>query len=179
MRHHKTTGIIIKRRDIGEADRILTVFTKDEGKIEVRAKGVRKITSKRASHIELLNTVSLALYASARGYILTEAVAIDTNEYLKQDLTKIGLLYHVCELIDGLCPENQEHTQIYFVLEELLDKFKTKINLAEAIHQFEIDLLTLLGYYSQQDLTGSKASFFIESILERKLKTRQILPHLL
>ena len=55
MRNFKTEGIIIKRRDYGEADRILTVMTREYGKLKIKAKGVRKITSRRSAHIELLN----------------------------------------------------------------------------------------------------------------------------
>ena len=65
-RAYKTEAIIIKRRNFGEADRILTILTKNYGKIQVRAPGVRKITSRRSSHIELLNFSSLTLYRRFR-----------------------------------------------------------------------------------------------------------------
>ena len=62
MRTHKTEGIIIKRRNYGEADRILTVFTKYNGKIQVKATGIRRIPSRRSAHVELLNYSVLNLY---------------------------------------------------------------------------------------------------------------------
>jgi len=59
MKSYKTEGIIIKRKNFGEADRILTIFTKNKGKISIVAKGVRKINSRRAPHIELLQKQKL------------------------------------------------------------------------------------------------------------------------
>ena len=79
-----------------------------------------------------------------------------------------------------MCPQNQENENIFDLLYAVLQNLaKEKQNPAN-IHAFEVELLTLLGYYSEgtHDLKGSKASYFIESILERKLKSRQIIPHL-
>ncbi|MBI4096902.1 MAG: DNA repair protein RecO, partial [Candidatus Levybacteria bacterium] len=54
MRTFRTEGIIIKRKNFGEADRILTVFTKEYGKLQVKAKGIRRIPSRRSAHVELV-----------------------------------------------------------------------------------------------------------------------------
>lgn len=181
MRTYTVQGIILKRKNIGEADRILTVFTKEQGKLQIKAKGVRKIASKRASHIEPLNKTSLTIYKGSGMPVLTEATSSEQFNTIKSDLSKVGFAYHICELIDGLCPENQENEAIFRLVEEMFEKLATvEENVATAIHEFELKLLSLLGYYSEgtYDLAGAKASYFIESILERKLKTRQILPRL-
>ena len=51
MKTFVAEGIVLKRRNVGEADRILTVFTRTNGKMIIKAVGVRKIASKRSSHI--------------------------------------------------------------------------------------------------------------------------------
>jgi DNA repair protein RecO (recombination protein O) len=76
-------GIVLKRRNVGEADRILTVFTKKYGKIRVIAKGVRRITSRRAGHIEVFTRVILTLHSYKNMDIVTEAQAITAEPYLK------------------------------------------------------------------------------------------------
>ncbi len=181
MRNFKVDGIILKRRNFGEADRYLTVFTKQFGKIQIKATGVRKIASRRASHIELLNLVNMSLYKGTGATILLEAVSKETFSSIKEDLTKVGLAYHICELIDGLCPENQESEEIFSLLTDMLYQLGEKEDIIPVIHQFEVDLLSLLGYWSKgtHDLTGAKASYFIESILERRLKSRQVLLQLM
>lgn len=180
MRTYTVQGIVLKRKNIGEADRILTVFTREMGKLQIKAKGVRKITSKRASHIELLNKTSLTIYKGAGIPVLTEATAIEQFDGVKTDLSRVGFAYHICELIDGLCPENQENEAIFSLLLDMLQKLSQEEHVAPIIHDFEVQLLTLLGYYSvgTHDLSGAKASYFIESILERRLKSRQILTRL-
>ena len=55
-------GLVIKRKDVGEADKIVTIFSKNQGKISVIAKGVRKVTSRRAGNLELLSRKQVQLY---------------------------------------------------------------------------------------------------------------------
>ncbi|MDE2025747.1 MAG: DNA repair protein RecO [Patescibacteria group bacterium] len=180
MRSIKTIGIILKRRNVGEADRILTVYTREEGKITIKAKGVRKISSKRASHIEPLNKAVLSLYKTGGTPVLTEIDTIVSYESVKSNLARVGLAYHICELVDSLCPEGQENEAVFVLLENMLDELTSQQKIGSAIHAFEVALLKQLGYISgNEDLSGAKASQFIEELLERKLKTRQILPQLL
>ncbi len=120
MRSFRTEGIIIKRRDFGEADRILTVMTRDYGKIKIKAAGVRKITSRRSAHVELLNHTVLHLYKGNTFSILTEAKMLTDFSEVKKDFGKVGLAYHFCELVDGLCPENQENRNVFFLLQKTL-----------------------------------------------------------
>ena len=109
MKSFRTEGIVIKRRNFNEADRILTVMTRDYGKMQIKAAGVRRITSRRSAHVELLNHAVLHLYKGNTFSILTEAKVMDDFGPIKSDFGKIGIAYHLCELVDGLCPENQEN----------------------------------------------------------------------
>ncbi len=120
MRNFRTEGIIIKRRNFGEADRILTVMTRDYGKLQIKAAGVRKITSRRSAHIELLNHTILHLYKGHTFSILTEATVVNDFAPVKAHFDKVGFAYHLCELVDGLCPENQENRNVFFLLQKTL-----------------------------------------------------------
>lgn len=177
LRTYKTEAIVIKRRNIGEADKILTVFTRDHGKMSIKAKGIRRVPSRRSAHVELLNHAVLTLHHSMYP-TLTEATALETFPDLKGDLQKVGFAYHICELIDGLCPENQEQRQVYFLLKSALERLSLCLTdeIVFAIHEFEIELLTLLGYW-HRPLAASNTldtNSFIENILERRLKSRRI-----
>ncbi len=180
MRNFKTEGIIIKRRNIHEADRIITVLTREYGKLQIKARGVRRITSKRASHIELLNYAQLSLYKGSNLPVLIEAQMIDNFSSIKADLNKIGFAYHLCELIDGLCPENQEQHQVFDLFKFTLERLaKGEENSLIIIHEFEIDLLSFLGYWHKgKNSSQIDTQQFIENILERKLKSHQIFSRL-
>lgn len=176
MRHYKTEGIIIKRRNSGEIDRRLTLFTENLGKIQVRAVGVRKIVSRRSPHVELLNLSMFTLYQGRKYPIVTEAHTISNFSSIKEDLTKVGFAYHICELIDGLCPDNQENRAVYMLLKRTLEQLANSSDIAMIIHSFEINLLTLLGFWPKNRFSENiNTSEVIERILERKLKAKNII----
>jgi DNA repair protein RecO (recombination protein O) len=182
MRSFKTVGIVIKRKNFREADRIVTIFTKTKGKIKVKATGVRRINSRRSPHIELLNFAVFNLYQSqsASGMpVLTEVESLENFSVLKKDLKRIGVAFHFCELIDGLCAENQENEEIFNLLHLALKTISVNENLDLVSYRFELKLLKLLGFYHEnQILEKEDTQNYIEAILERKLKTKQI-QHLL
>lgn len=176
MRIQKTEGIILKRRNIGEADRLLTVFTKESGKIQIKAIGVRKITSRRSSHIELLNHVVFTLHTGSAAPILTEATTIEHYQFIKSDLRRVGLAYHICEIIDALCAQDQEHRSVFFLLQNILHDISEEGNIVKKIYDFEIDLLHQLGFYPKSEMNKNfNPSYFIESLLEHPLKARPLL----
>jgi DNA repair protein RecO (recombination protein O) len=175
MRNVKIEGIVIKRKNFGEADKILTVFTRDSGKMQIKAKGVRRITSRRSPHIELLNHASLALYKAEKFPILTEAQVIHDFSSLKKNLTRVWAAYHVCELIDGFCPENERHEDIFHLLKDTLYRISYEKQIKPAVQEFEIALLKTLGYWNEKQAEKTQSTHeYIEELLERRLKSKYI-----
>ncbi|OGH05984.1 MAG: DNA repair protein RecO [Candidatus Levybacteria bacterium RBG_16_35_11] len=175
IRTYRTEGFVIKRRNFRELDRIITVFSKKNGKIQIKAPGVRKITSRRSGHIELLNYSTFTIYQGKSLPILTEVECMETYSFLKKDLNRISTLYYICELIEGLCPENQENIQVFHLLKDFLESLKKDKDWVSLLDNFEINLLTVLGYYrSDHEIAKINRPLLIERILERKLKTKQI-----
>lgn len=141
-----TEGLILKRKDFGEADRVLTVLTDRFGKISVIAKGVRRITSRRAGNIELLNRVKLHLYKH-KNYTLTEAESLETFSKLKENLTLSTTAFHIIELVDRLTAEEQKNLLVYDLtlqILRLLEKNPRQI----FVRCFEVKILSLLGFWS-------------------------------
>lgn len=174
MRSFRIEGIVIKRKDFGEADRILTVFTRHQGKINVIAKGVRKVNSRRAAHVELLNQSFLTIH-EARLPILTEAETINHYSPIKSDLRRAGFAFYICELLDGLLAEHQESRSTFGLVESVLKKLETSENPKMLIKNFEQEILTNLGFWSNKYLAIEDSDAFIEDIIERKIKTKRIL----
>lgn len=180
MKNFRTEGIVIKRQNSGELDRILTVFTKDLGKIKIKATGVRRIASRRSPHIELLNYSVLSLYKSNGLPILIEATTLRSHSSLKEDLKMIGIAYHLCELIDCLCPENQENKKIFVSFVNALLGLLESTDPKKIVHDFEKDIIYNLGFYP--NMLFSKTSdthAVIEQIIERKLKTTRLITYFL
>lgn len=176
MRTYKTEGIILKRSNYGEADRILTVFTKHYGKIKVLAKGVRRIKSRRGPNVELFNWVTLFLHKGKNFDLLSEAEVKNSFPCLKRDLCKVAVAYQFCEMVDGLCPEKQEHGMVFDYLIEALSGVSSGPSVqSNLIADFELNLLQELGYWPRHKLPPLDLENFIEQILERKLKTPKFL----
>lgn len=199
MHGFKTEGIILKRRNFGEADRILTVFTLQRGKISVLAKGVRRITSRRAGNIELLNRSILYLHQGKGMPILTEATTLETYSKLKEDLTLSTYAYHIIELVNKLTAENQGNRTLYEHLVEVLRRlerkprqilirsFEAKILSNLGFITFEQDLLKNLEIYSWDEIEKIEINekeamelekilrYHLERVLESSLKARKFL----
>lgn len=169
MRSYRLEGIVIRRKNFGEADRILTLFTKNQGKVKILAKGVRRITSRRGPNIELFNQVNLSIHQGRTFDILTEAEVLNTFPQIKKNLDIVGLAFHICEIVDGLCPEKASHPKVYEMMLEVLNELDNGL-----VHSFERNLLTELGYLPKEHKEVD-TTLFIEQILERKLKTRRII----
>lgn len=141
-----TEGLILKRSNFGEADRVLTVLTDRYGKISVIAKGVRKITSRRSGNVELLNRVKLHLF-KAKNYNLNEAESLETFPNIKKNLTLSTTAFHVIELVDRLTPEDQKNPRLYHLTLaalQILEKNPRQI----FIRAFEVKILAILGFWS-------------------------------
>ena len=177
MRSRKLEAIVIKRINLFDSDRIITVFSKNFGKMKIKAPGVRKISSRRGPHIELLNKSSLFIYEGKKLPILTEAVTLHSFPKIKKDLGKSGLAFYVCELVNEMCAEHQENRQVFYLLEKTLRRLEEQSSHKEIIYEFELNLLTLLGFWPpQKELLSENTQFVIEGILEKRLKTKKILP---
>lgn len=177
-RTFKTEGIILSRKNFGEADKIVTVLTKHYGKLRVRAPGVRRITSRKAPHLELFNLASLLLVQGKNMDIVTEAQTANGFFKLKRDLPKVSLAYYFCELVDRFCPERQENKEVYDLLTDNLENLNT-INSNDVYHcseDFANQLLWNLGFLQRsRKLAGVELERYIENISERKLKSPQLL----
>jgi DNA repair protein RecO (recombination protein O) len=169
MRVFKTDAFVLRRVDIGEADKLLTVFSKDFGKIKVMAKGVRKLSSKRSPSIELFNLVTLVVHKGKTFDILAETQTISTFEEIRKDLHSIALAYYICELIEGLCPEGQQNVRIFALLKETFKELDNGIT-----KRFEKVLLSELGFLPEDESELDTTSY-IEHLLERRIKSRKLL----
>jgi len=166
-------GFVIKRVNFGEADRYITLYTRNNGKIEVVAKGVRKITSKRSSHIEPLHRIKFHSVKSKKNYILTEAELVQGFYDREVTLEQLSSRFLICELMDKLCPINQQNESIYDLLQFTLACLQ-KGDLATRLHDFQVQLLIQLGYWdsTQKFYDEHDTRNFIESIVEKRLKTK-------
>ncbi|MFC1646848.1 DNA repair protein RecO [Patescibacteria group bacterium] len=172
-------GIVIKRINFHEADKIVTIFTKRYGKKRVLAKGIRKINSKRGPHLELFRKVNITIYKRDTLDIVTDAIGKDIMFSSNSKLEKYGFMYFVCELVDKLIASDEEQDEIYdLFLQAIADLSKSK-KTREAVlivTNFVNSKLVILGYLSPDNkLEPNQITKYVESIVEKKLHVPQFL----
>ena len=143
---YKSEAVVIKRSDLGEADKILTIFTPHFGKLRVVAKGVRKVTSRLAGHVELF-TRSQMLLAKARNLdIVTQSETMDAYRPLHDDLSRIAHASYAAELLDALTPDALENYPVYKLTAETLRLLSEDADADRVLRWFELQLLGYMGY---------------------------------
>lgn len=179
-RLYTTEGIILKRRSSGETDRVLTVFTKQYGKLRIIARGARKVSSKRGPHIEVFSRVTLTLHKGSGMDSLSEVSPIASYDVIRKDLARVGAAYYLCELIDGLLADNQVQEDVYSLLCDAFTALSTvkKERIDVLRGRFAAALLRTLGFLERgrKPPTGTLDSY-IEQLMERHLKTVRLASH--
>src|SRR4030043_523708 len=121
-RTYQTEAIIIKRIKLGEADRILTLYTPELGKLKAVAKGTRRPKSKLGGHVELLTHSSLLLARGRNLDIVTQAQTADSFLALKEDLRRMSCGLYISELVDAFTEEDLESSSIFTLLLETMQR---------------------------------------------------------
>jgi DNA repair protein RecO (recombination protein O) len=147
QRSFRVEAVVLRHADWGEADRLLTLYTRERGKVRAIAKGARKIRSRKAGHLEPFTRVTLQL---ARGHDLLIVTQVDTQDaYLSihENLVKTGYAAYIAELIDRFTYEDDtENFSIFRLLTEALRRIEQETDPWLAIRYYEVRLLDLLGY---------------------------------
>lgn len=176
MYYLKDTGYIIRRFNTQEADKYITILTQNNGKIDVLAKGIRKLSSKRAPNLELLNKISFQAVGKGQGsrLVLTEVNLVKTHTGLKSTLEQMKVLFTICELVSVLCPANQRQEDIFRLIDTTLNELTTE-RYQFAIQSFQIKLLSSLGYWDARHafVDAADVQNFTESVMERKIRSSE------
>jgi len=148
-RSFRVEAVVLRHSDWGEADRLLWLYSREKGKIRATAKGVRKMRSRKAGHLEPFTRVSLQL-ARARDFpIVTQAEALDVYLTLREDLLRVGYAAYITELLDRFTYEDDENQSLYRLLTDTLARLNTDLPPALVARYYEIWLLDALGYRPQ------------------------------
>lgn len=145
QRSYKACAVILRGRTYGEADRILTLFTKERGKIDAIAKGARRTKSHLAGRLEFGNEVLLGMH---RGRNLDVVVSADTIEAHWQQLVqpeRFAAANIVLELIDAFCEPDLAQPEIYALLCAALRAIGQSDDPLTFLPRFSMRLLDALG----------------------------------
>lgn len=146
MPTYQTTGIIIGRTNFGEADRIIRFIAPEKGKVSAVAKGVRKIKSRTAGHLEPFSETSLMLATGRNLDVVTSARLIWYPHQLAADYTALSLAFALTTAIDRLTEPGQSQAGLYDLLSEGLHALDAGADGPLPELWFKLRLLRILGY---------------------------------
>lgn len=171
-------GIVLSRRNVGEADKIVTLFTRGFGKKKCLAKGIRKVGSKRGPLLEPFSHVRLLLRSSSYIDIATEVAPIATHELLRTRLERVSMGYIALELIERFTVFDEEQDDIFHALHTFISRLNdstlSRTHAYEYLTAFKRNTLTSLGFYTQNQ-SDALLDSAIENILESRLRSSSLL----
>ncbi len=145
-RLYKTEAIVLRQRRLGEADRILTLYTPIYGKMEAKAKGVRKTTSRMAGHLQPLTRCMLQLAQGHASDIVTGCETLESFQRLRDDLDRLSRALYVAELVDRMTPELVQGFATYRLLLETLRRLEQAEDADLTLRYFEMQLMDQSGF---------------------------------
>ena len=127
---------------------MVTLYTRETGKLKAVVRGARKPTSRMVGHLEPLNLMHLSLATSRPGGIdtVTQAQILDSHALLKADLDGISRGIYILELADGFGAEGSQNTELYNLLLDTLSSFHGDSDSELILRYFELHLLKCSGF---------------------------------
>src|SRR3989338_3976436 len=155
-KYQKAHCLILSRKPLREADFLLTVFSREQGKIRVLARGVRKANAKLAGRLQQLYNVEIYLAGSSLWPTVTSVSIINKYPKIRQSLSALAIAFYAAELVTKLTPDAEINARIY----ELLDRFYSELNSQSKniefsekdrtwppiLEKFRLDLLRIVGH---------------------------------
>ncbi|WP_322806062.1 DNA repair protein RecO [Thermanaerothrix sp.] len=143
----KVEAVVLEHHEWGEADRLLTLFTREHGRMRAVAKGARRIRSRKAGHLEPFTRVALVLARGRDLWIVTQAETLEANLALHGDLEGIGYASYVVELLERLTYEEGPNPNLYRLLVDTLRRLDENLDPPGLIlRYFELHILDLAGF---------------------------------
>ena len=146
LRVYTTPAIVLRQRKLGDADKILTLYTATFGKIDAVVKGVRKTKSRMAGHVEPLTQANFQLAKGKTLDIVTQVETIEPFQALRGDLERMSRALYACELLDKFTETHEPNFELYRLLLDTLRRLATRDEFEVAVRFYEMALLDAMGY---------------------------------
>ena len=114
-------GIIIAKKDIEEADRYITIFMEDYGKVSTVIKGIRKSKKRDKTAVDILSLTDFQFYKKNDSLVISNFSTVKDYIGIKSDIDKINIAFYIFSILNQILVENGRNRKIYEVLEKTLD----------------------------------------------------------
>lgn len=143
---YKFRGIVLKETKLNDSDKIITIFTKEKGKIQAVAKGVRKPKSKLVSSTQVFCISDFVAYKGKNLYNINQGETISSFYSLREDLKKLAYASYVVELVNSGLAIEEPNNKIFGLLVKTLNLITIYDEYEKIARAFELKLISFLGY---------------------------------
>lgn len=169
------TGIVLKRINTGETDRIVTLLTKEQGKMVAVAKGVRSLSSTKRASLEPGNIVKAFFVRTKSLPLLTQTKIVSDCIELPQTLQRLRQLSEILEILEKLFVEEELDDQTYKKVLHIRNLVVAKERYSKAIRQALVELIVELGFQNPDDTTHASISEYVSSLSEKPMRSYKFL----
>lgn len=165
-------GVVLKKFSLLEMSQSVTVFTKEMGRVQLLIKGVKKITSRRAAHIQTGNLVGIqaSLHVSGSWYVNSTSL-LSGFSALKESEHRIRVLYNMLLVLDRLLPLEQSEPMVYSqFIRALIHLNNLNLGHDMALFSFVEDLYEILGYGQQTVETYDDLQKILSNFANEKVR---------
>ncbi len=149
MKNAKTQGIILRSRNYSDYDQILTVFTRDFGKIKVMAKGVRRSKSKNRGGTQVFSLVQMELYRGKNFFRLIQSHSVKSFIEIRESYDKLLAASEWTEVLDQLISGEEADPSLFSLAVSGLTYLAYQ-ETGKTLVVFEAKLLYQLGYLAPE-----------------------------
>ncbi|OGU11523.1 MAG: DNA repair protein RecO [Geobacteraceae bacterium GWC2_58_44] len=154
MRKAETEGIVLRLTDYGEADRIVSLFTLEQGKLQGIARGAKRSRKRFAGALDPFAHLKLQLHQGPGLATLLSADIVSIFTGIRGDLTKIGSAAYACELVERLTPDEEPNPRLFRLLFCYLERLDLAPPSPSDRRFFAVNLLKILGYQPELEVRG-------------------------
>src|SRR3989344_569890 len=174
-RYLKDTGLVLAKKDFLIEGRLITIFTRNYGKIVLFAYGTQKITSKRIAHLETGNYITFSFYKRLGAYYLSETELLYGHSQIKKTPAKLTLLFLLFFILHNILAEGEKEEKIFDITLSALKDLNNNISFTMYhLSLYLSHILMVSGFLDQE--TAQESSFdvlhFIEDLVGRRIKDR-------
>jgi len=147
MSAEKSDAIVIRQADFSESSRVVTLFTRDFGKISCLAKGAKRLRSAFEVSLDLLSQCQIVFLQKSSGTLdlLTESKLIKRFQPSPGSLSHLYAGYYIAELLNALTEEGDPHAELYQSAVRTLADIESPGSVAEPVSRFELSILREIG----------------------------------
>jgi DNA repair protein RecO (recombination protein O) len=145
---YKDEGVVLRTIKLGEADRIVTLFTRQNGKVRAVAKGIRKTKSRFGGRLEPFTRAGLVIYRGRSLDTITQADILTSFYEVRTDFDRFTAGSALVDLVEKVTPEREKELNVYVLLLAALGALAAGKG-AGVVPAFTVKLLSISGYHPQ------------------------------